>query len=94
MLTIGKYQRIIQKMNIDLDSLIHTRLLLQANSGGGKSHLLRKLLEVSHGKVQQIVLDLEGKFSTLREKFDYLLIGKEGEAERLEARARRIRSNQ
>lgn len=54
-------------------------LLIQANSGGGKSWLIRRLLEQSHGKVQQFVIDLEGEFSTLREKFDYLLAGKNGD---------------
>ena len=35
--------------SIDLDSLLNTRLLVQANSGGGKSWLLRRILEQSHG---------------------------------------------
>jgi hypothetical protein len=39
----------------DLSVLIDTRLLMQASSGGGKSWALRRLLEQSHGKVQQIV---------------------------------------
>jgi len=64
---------------IDLSTLIDTRLLVQANSGGGKSWLLRRLLEQSHGKVQQIIIDLEGEFSTLREKYDYILAAKEGD---------------
>src|SRR5947209_4758261 len=64
---------------IDLPTLIDTRLLVQANSGGGKSWLIRRLLEQSHGKVQQIVIDLEGEFATLREKYDYVLAGKEGD---------------
>jgi uncharacterized protein len=64
---------------IDLPTLIDTRLLIQANSGGGKSWLIRRLLEQSHGKVQQLVIDLEGEFSTLREKFDYILAGKNGD---------------
>ena len=64
---------------IKLAKLIDTRLLAQANSGGGKSWLLRRLLEQSHGKVQQIVLDLEGEFGTLREKYDYVLAGKGGD---------------
>jgi len=51
--------------------------LVQANSGGGKSWLLRRLLEQSHGKIQQIVIDLEGEFATPREKYDYVLAGKE-----------------
>ncbi len=66
-------------ISIDLPTLLDTRLLVQANSGGGKSWLLRRLLEQSHGKVQQIVIDLEGEFATLREKYDYVLAGKEGD---------------
>lgn len=67
------------KSSINLPSLINSRLLIQANSGGGKSWVLRRILEQSHGKVQQIVIDLEGEFSTLREKYDYILAGKEGD---------------
>ena len=66
-------------VGIDLPTLIDTRLLVQANSGGGKSWLLRRLLEQSHGKIQQIIIDLEGEFSTLREKYDYILAAKEGD---------------
>jgi len=64
---------------IDVPKLIDSRLLIQANSGGGKSQLLRRILEQSHGKVQQIVIDPEGEFSTLREKFDYILVGEGGD---------------
>jgi hypothetical protein len=38
----------------DLQTLIDTRALIQANSGSGKSHTLRRLLEQTHGKVQQL----------------------------------------
>ncbi len=76
---IGKQTKNKNNVKIDLARLISTRLLIQANSGGGKSWLIRRLLEESHGKVQQIVIDLEGEFSTLREKYDYLLVGKDGE---------------
>lgn len=64
---------------LDIDKLVSSRLLIQANAGGGKSHTIRRLLEQTHGKVQQIVLDPEGEFSTLREKFDYVLAGKGGD---------------
>src|SRR3990167_1113565 len=66
-------------ISINLENLIDTKLLIQANSGGGKSWLLRRILEQSHGHVQQIVLDPEGEFSTLREKYDYVLAGKDGD---------------
>jgi len=64
---------------VDVQSLIASRLLVQANSGGGKSYAIRKLLEITYGACQHIVLDIEGEFHTLREKFDYALAGKGGE---------------
>ncbi len=76
---IGKNAETKGKVEIDLSKLVSTRLLIQANSGGGKSWLIRRLLEQSHGRIQQIVIDLEGEFSTLREKYDYLLVGRDGE---------------
>jgi len=54
---------------LDLTTLIETRLLVQANSGGGKSFALRRLLEQSHGKVQHLVIDMEVTFRTLRERY-------------------------
>lgn len=66
-------------INIDVQRVVEGRLLFQANSGGGKSYALRKFCEVTHGKVQQIILDVEGEFASLREKFDYILVGKDGD---------------
>jgi hypothetical protein len=63
---------------LDLDRLVVSRLLVQANSGGGKSFLLRRLLEQSHGMIQHLVLDVEGEFHTLREKHDYVLAARSG----------------
>ncbi len=65
-------------VSCDLPRLIGTRLLVQASSGAGKSWLLRRLLEQSHGKVQQIVIDPEGEFASLREKYDYVLAARHG----------------
>ncbi|MEQ8166180.1 MAG: DUF87 domain-containing protein, partial [Alphaproteobacteria bacterium] len=42
---------------LDLEELLATRLLVQGNSGSGKSHLLRRLLEQSAPWVQQCVID-------------------------------------
>lgn len=52
-------------VSIDLEELLATRLLVQGNSGSGKSHLLRRMLERSAGHVQQIIIDPEGDFVTL-----------------------------
>lgn len=64
---------------LDLDRLVTTRMLLTANSGAGKSWALRRLLEQTHGHIQQLVIDPEGEFYTLRERFDYVLAGKGGD---------------
>lgn len=66
-------------VSLNLEELIQSKLLVQANSGGGKSWLLRRILEQSHGKIQQIVLDSEGEFGTLREHYGYILAGSEGD---------------
>lgn len=59
---------------IDLEELLATRLLVQGNSGSGKSHLLRRLLEQSAGLVQQVVIDPEGDFVTLAGRFGHVII--------------------
>lgn len=68
-----------QGHRIDLDRLIESRLLIQANSGGGKSTLIRYICEQTFGEIQQIIFDREGEFATLREKFAYLLVGADGD---------------
>jgi DNA helicase HerA-like ATPase len=72
--------------SLDLEELLATRLLVQGNSGSGKSHLLRRLLEQSAAHVQQIVIDPEGDFISLAEKFGHLVI----DAARTEAELTRI----
>ncbi len=59
---------------IDLEELLATRLLVQGNSGSGKSHLLRRLLERSAPHVQQIIIDPEGDFVTLAEPYGHVVI--------------------
>ena len=61
------------EITIDVPRLIETRLLVQASSGGGKSWALRRLLEQSAKQVQQLIIDPEGEFATLRERFDYII---------------------
>lgn len=76
---IGTEIKTGRPVKVDLKKIIEGRMLIQANSGGGKSYAIRKFAEVTNGHVQQIIIDIEGEFSSLREKFDYLLIAKEGD---------------
>ena len=59
---------------IDLEELLATRLLVQGNSGSGKSHLLRRMLEKSAGHVQQVIIDPEGDFVTLSDAYGHVVI--------------------
>ena len=79
---------------IDVEELLATRLLVQGNSGSGKSHLLRRLLEGSAGLVQQVIIDPEGDFVTLAEPFGHVVIEASDHSEREIARfASRIREH-
>ncbi len=60
------------EVTCDIDMLMESRMLVTANSGGGKSFVLRRILEQTHGHVQQIVLDPEGEFASLREKHGFV----------------------
>jgi hypothetical protein len=66
-----------KKLELDLPTLVETGLLIQANSGGGKSWLLRLIAE--RAGIQTIVLDNECEFASLREAVDILLVGAGGE---------------
>ena len=79
---------------LDLEELLATRLLVQGNSGSGKSHLLRRLLEQSAAYVQQAVIDPEGDFVTLAEKFGHVVVDAaraEADLQRIAARVRQHR---
>ncbi|MGY3581417.1 DNA helicase HerA-like ATPase [Bradyrhizobium sp. USDA 4341] len=75
---------------LDVNELIATRLLVQGNSGSGKSYLLRRLLEQSAANVQQIIIDPEGDFASLDEYGHVVIDANRSEAE-LVAIAERVR---
>jgi uncharacterized protein len=61
---------------IDLQDLLNSRMLIQANSGGGKSGVARVLIEETYGIIPFIMLDVEGEYYTLKEKYgDILIVG-------------------
>ncbi len=68
-----------QPIAIDLDRLVESRLLVQGTSGSGKSYAVRRLLEQTHGRVQHLVVDVEGEYVSLRERCDYVLAGADGD---------------
>jgi len=75
--------------------LLATRLLVQGNSGSGKSHLLRRLIEQSAHAVQQVVIDPEGDFASLAQVFGHIVIDAGAQSENgmrlIASRARQMR---
>lgn len=63
-----------RRVVLPLEGLVSSRLLLQAESGGGKSWLLRQILEQTNELAPQILFDLEGEFSSLRQRYPYVLV--------------------
>ncbi|TAN55689.1 MAG: ATP-binding protein [Magnetospirillum sp.] len=80
---------------MSLEELLATRLLVQGNSGSGKSHLLRRLIEQSAHAVQQVVIDPEGDFATLSQAFGHIVIDAGAQSENgirlIASRARQMR---
>jgi uncharacterized protein len=92
-ITIGR-DNSRQEITLDLEELLATRLLVQGNSGSGKSHLLRRLLEECASAVQQIVIDPEGDFVTLADAFGHVVIdGAAYSPREIEALAARVRQH-
>lgn len=61
-------------VGLDLEKLLDGRLLVQGTSGAGKSWTLRRILEQTHGKVQQVIIDPEGEFGSLAQRFDFPIL--------------------
>ena len=92
-ITIG-HERSGKPVEFDIEELLATRLLVQGNSGSGKSHLLRRLLEESAQMVQQVVIDPEGDFPSLAKEFGHVVVdGAAYSPPEIEALARRIREH-
>lgn len=69
-----------KEISVDLLKLIDSKLLIQANSGGGKSWAIRRIVEQAFGKVQIIMIDTEGEFANLRKDNEFVLVGKGADA--------------
>ncbi|WP_082675482.1 ATP-binding protein [Aureimonas ureilytica] len=78
---------------MDLEELLSTRLLVQGNSGSGKSHLFRRILEQSAGWVQQAIIDPEGDFVSFSDRFGHVVVDADRTPSELGRIAARIRQH-
>ncbi len=66
---------------LDTGAMLATHMALVASSGGGKSWLLRRILEQTFGLFPHIVIDVEGEMKTLRERYDYIIASADGDGD-------------
>jgi len=65
------------KAELDLQELITGRTLLCSISRWGKTWTARRIVEQVFGKTGIIIVDVDGEFSTLRDRFPLLIVGKD-----------------
>jgi hypothetical protein len=78
-ISLGTFQDTGTDAKMDLEVLKRSHLLIQAASGAGKSWAFRRLAEQLMPHVQVIIIDPEGEYFTLREKFDIVIIGRDSD---------------
>ncbi len=79
-IVIGKNEHGVA-FRLDANILADTRAIICASSGSGKSWLLRVIAEAVTSKIQTIIIDPEGEFSSLREKLDIMVVGDGGDVQ-------------
>lgn len=62
-----------------IEDIIKNRTLAEGDSGSGKSHLMTVQIEGSDQKAQRLIIDIEGEYFTLKNNFQFLLMGKTNE---------------
>jgi len=72
-ITLGK------GLDVDVLKLVESRVGICTNSGGGKSHLMRLLVEQIAGRIPVHILDWEGEYRTLRDQIDMVYVAKGGD---------------
>jgi len=66
-------------LKVDVLKLVETRVGICANSGAGKTYLMRLLIEQIGGRIPIHILDWEGEYVTLRSQIDAVYVAKGGD---------------
>lgn len=78
-INIGKNVETGEEVGIELEYLIDQKVQILGNSRSGKSRGGRVLAENGNGKIHQIIISPKKEFVTLREKFNYIHVGRTSE---------------
>jgi len=66
-----------KNLDVELKKLVTERTFICSMTRYGKSYTIRKICEETFGKVGIIILDPEGEYASLREKYPFLIIGRD-----------------
>jgi hypothetical protein len=66
-----------ESFSLDIANVITGRTFIASITRFGKSWTCRKIIEKCFGHAGIIIIDVEGEYSSLREKFPFLIIGKD-----------------
>jgi hypothetical protein len=66
-------------ISLDIEKLLESRMIVQGNSGSGKSGVIRLICERLPKQIPFILIDLEGEFASLRERVDLVLVAPNGD---------------
>ena len=76
---IGKNVETNEDVGIEIEYLIDQKVQILGNSRSGKSRGGRVLAENGNKKIHQIIISPKKEYVTLREKFDYIHVGRTSE---------------
>lgn len=77
MVEVGKILSTNEEFCLDIPSIITGRTFIASITRWGKSWTARKLTEECFGHAGIIIIDPEGEYASLREKYPFLIIGKD-----------------
>ena len=66
-------------LDVDVLELVESKVGIYANSGAGKSHLMRLMAEQIGKRIPIHIIDWAGEWDTLRSKIDAVLVAKDGD---------------
>jgi hypothetical protein len=74
---IGKTLETDQPFSLEISHIVTDRTFIASVTRYGKSWTTRKIVEEAFGHAGIIIIDAEGEYSSLREAFPFLIIGKD-----------------
>jgi hypothetical protein len=74
---VGRELNTQTPFNLDIANIVTKRTYIASMTRFGKSYLARKIIEECFGHSGIIIIDPEGEYSSLREKYGFLIIGKD-----------------